>query len=77
MDGDSIYGLIKSRSDAARPDCRPADARSLEWDEILKPCPDAENSTGFLMTPALVVNGTVKHHGSVPSREEIRAWVLG
>jgi len=30
---------------------------------------------GVMMTPALVVNGTVKAAGRVPSKEEIIQWV--
>ena len=33
-------------------------------------------SVGFLMTPILVVNGAVKHHGSVATVEQIREWLV-
>jgi hypothetical protein len=33
-------------------------------------------AVGFFMTPILVVNGTAKHHGNVPTVEQIREWVV-
>jgi hypothetical protein len=77
MDWEAVYGLIQSKRDAIGPHSRAADTWTSELDEMLRPCQHAADSVGYFMTPVLVVNGTVKHHGSVPSRDEVRALVLG
>jgi len=77
MDWGAVSGLINRKRQEVGPDCRAADAWTSELDEMLKPCQDAADSVGYLMTPILVVDGTVKHHGSVPAREKVRAWILG
>jgi hypothetical protein len=76
MDWDAVFGLITRKRHEAGPDSRAADAWTSELDEMLRPCQDIADSVGYLMTPILVVDGKVKHHGSVPSREEVRAWIL-
>lgn len=53
----------------------PAKQWSPELDEALRPCQEAALSVGLLMTPIVVVNGEVKHQGSVPSIEELRSWL--
>jgi hypothetical protein len=72
------------RAVAANPPSRPEDfdeidgiARmwSPEMDELLRPCQEKAESVGMLMTPILVVDGEVKHHGSVPSLEQLRSWL--
>ncbi len=45
---------------------------SPEMDELLRPCQEKAESMGMLMTPVLVVDGDVKHQGSVPSLEKLR-----
>ena len=54
----------------------PARQWSPELDEILRPFREKSESVGMLMTPIVVVDGEVKHHGSVPSIERIRSWLL-
>jgi len=44
-------------------------------DEALRTCQEQAESVGILMTPIMVVEGEVKHHGSVPSVEQIRLWL--
>lgn len=73
---DAVYGLIDERRKAGEPSGRPADAWSTELDAMLDPCRVAAERVGFLMTPVLVVNGSIKHQGSVPSEEQIMAWLL-
>lgn len=53
----------------------PARRWSPEFDEALRPCQEKADSVGLLMTPVVVVQGEVKHHGSVPSVEQLRSWL--
>ena len=74
IDWNSVYELIdlqKSRIDAERP----ADTWTPELDRMLKPCQNAAKSLGYLMTPILVINGNVKHDGSVPSVQQLKEWL--
>ena len=54
----------------------PARQWSHEFDEALRPCQEKAESVGLLMTPIVIVDGQVKHHGSVPSIEQLRSWLL-
>jgi len=53
----------------------PARHWSPEFDEGLRPCQERAESVGLLMTPIVVVQGDVKHHGSVPSIKQLRSWL--
>jgi predicted DsbA family dithiol-disulfide isomerase len=53
----------------------PAAQWSSEFDEVLRPCQKKAESVGVLMTPVLIIDGKVKHHGSVPSIEQLRMWL--
>ena len=53
----------------------PAKKWSPEMDEKLRPFQVKAQSVGMLMTPILIIYGEVKHHGSVPSIEQIRSWL--
>ncbi len=75
MDWDAVYEMIEREKRAAGPDCRPADAWTPELDSALAPCQAAAESVGYLMTPILVVDGRVKHHGSVPEKAQIAQWL--
>jgi hypothetical protein len=55
---------------------RPAETWTPGLDALLDPCRKAAESARFLMTPILVVNGAVKHHGSVCTVEQIRDWLI-
>jgi hypothetical protein len=48
---------------------------SLEFDKVLRPCQEKAESVGLLMTPIVVVDGEVKHSGSVPSIEQLMSWL--
>jgi protein-disulfide isomerase len=48
---------------------------SPELDECLMGCKEKAEEAQMLMTPVLIVGGKLKHHGSVPSREQIRMWL--
>lgn len=45
-------------------------------DAYLRPMEDAAEEAGILMTPVLVVNGAVKHKGSVPSVSDVMEALL-
>ena len=75
MDWDDVYGIIETRKSSLAPGFRPGDAWTPELDDALRPCQNAAKPTGYLMTPILVVNGKVVHHGSVPSKEQVAAWL--
>lgn len=53
----------------------PAKHWSPEFDEALRPCQEKAESVGLLMTPIVVVQGEMKHHGSVPSIEQLKSWL--
>ena len=53
----------------------PARRWSPEFDEALRPCQERAESVGLLMTPIVIVDGEVKHHGSVPTVEQLRSWI--
>lgn len=53
----------------------PADRWTPALDKALRPCQDAAESVGMLMTPILVFDGQVRHHGSVPAKEQVQMWI--
>lgn len=59
-------------------DCLEGPARrwSRELDEALRPYQEYADSAGVLLTPVLVVEGRVRHHGSVPSIDQLRLWLF-
>jgi hypothetical protein len=68
----------------ANPPSRPEDFEEIggiarqwspEMDEAIRPSQEKADSVDILMTPILVVDGVVKHHGSVPSLEQLRSWL--
>lgn len=54
----------------------PAKNWSTEMDQALKACEDSAESVNMLMTPVLVMDGKVLHHGSVPSIAKIQSWLI-
>ena len=44
-------------------------------DEELRPCRELADKIQILMTPVLIVNGKLKHHGSVPDPDRILDWL--
>jgi predicted DsbA family dithiol-disulfide isomerase len=78
MDWDHVYEVVKD------PPSKPEDIDEIdgiarlwspEMDEALRPCQVKAESVGVLMTPILVVDEKVKHHGSVPSVKKLRMWL--
>lgn len=52
-------------------DCR----WSVEMDELLRPLENHAIEAGIMMTPVLVIDGTIKHQGSVPYMSDIIHWL--
>lgn len=77
MQWHQITDLIARSKKAAGPKAALADAWTPELDALLEPCREAADAVGYLMTPVLVVDGVVRHHGSVPTKEQIRGWLAG
>ncbi len=53
----------------------PADRWSPAFDAILRPCEQKAEEAGIMMTPILVIDGVVRHQGSVPDRSRIAQWL--
>lgn len=76
MDWEAVQRLMDRRREELGPGARPAETWTPVLDQMLEACRQVADSAGYLMTPVLVVNGVVKHHGSVPAKETIRSWIL-
>jgi hypothetical protein len=54
---------------------------SGEWtqalDDILMPLADEAKKQGWIMTPVVVIDGTVVHFGHVPEMNKIKSWLTG
>jgi len=61
------------------PDCEFKEYNDRNWcaelDEFLRPFELKAREVGILMTPILVINGEVKHQGSVPGMQKITGWL--
>ena len=75
VDWDAVYGLIEQKKRSLGPEARPADTWTPGLDKMLDSCRRAAESAGYVMTPILVVNGSIVHHGDVPGREQIAEWL--
>lgn len=49
---------------------------SYELDEHLRLFENNAKQLGILMTPSLIINGNLKHSGSVPRLSQIEAWLM-
>ncbi len=68
--------LVQEQRRLVGDESRAAETWTPALDALLDPCREAAEAVGFLMTPVLVVNGTVVHHGSVPTVEQVREWLV-
>ncbi len=63
-----------------KPDCEYKDYNDCNWsyelDELLRPFENSAKEAGILMTPVLIINGELKHQGSVPQLRKINEWLL-
>jgi small redox-active disulfide protein 2 len=81
MDWSRIQRLVDPSSQGATENndhvCCPAVAEwTTELDEVLRPCEDEALKLGIMMTPVLVLSGHIRHQGSVPSREQVKSWLV-
>jgi Thioredoxin domain len=76
VDWDHVDELIGERRRVVGAEARAAQTWTPAVDALLDPCREAAEALGFFMTPILVVNGAVKHHGSVSTVEQIREWLV-
>jgi hypothetical protein len=78
MDWDRVSSVVKNPP-SQPPDWELSDGPARRWspemDEALRPCQETAETVGMLMTPIVVVDGEVKHQGSVPTLEQLRAWL--
>ncbi len=49
---------------------------TFELDEVLRPFEHQAKAVGIMMTPVLIINGELKHQGSVPALSKINKWLL-
>jgi hypothetical protein len=47
-----------------------------ELDVFLNPLKDRAVQSGWIMTPVVVIDGSVVHFGNVPETDEIRSWLV-
>ncbi len=61
------------------PDCEYKDYNDYNWsgelDAYLKPFEIKARDAGILMTPVLIINGELKHNGSIPGLKQINKWL--
>ncbi len=80
MDKDRLAELLKGSSDeSSSGDCICNSFSSCNWsielDEFLRPFENRAKESGILMTPVLIINGELKHSGSVPDIEKLSSWI--
>ncbi|MBD3344944.1 MAG: hypothetical protein GF401_07770 [Chitinivibrionales bacterium] len=75
-----IYALIENPPPTS-PYASEVDGIAARWspelDEALRPCEKIAESVGILMTPVLIVDGEIRHAGSVPGFQRIREYLHG
>jgi hypothetical protein len=75
VDWDGVHALIENPPPGSEPlgnYSGPAATWSPQLDEALRCCEEIAKDVGIMMTPVLVIDGEVKHLGSVSSRQQIR-----
>jgi hypothetical protein len=75
IDWDAVHEVIDDEKIQNKLSYRAADLWTPELDKLLEPCQRVAESVSYYMTPIIVINGNVKHHGSVPSRDQIEHWL--
>ena len=78
MDWEHVYAVVEDPPSQPE-DIDEIDGIARQWspemDEAIRPCQEKADSVGILMTPVLIVDKQVKHHGSVPSLKQLRMWL--
>jgi protein-disulfide isomerase len=78
LDWNRVHSIV------AKPPTRATDFQMIsgiaqQWspdlDKALEPMQEMAGKVDMLMTPVLIIEGKVRHHGSVPSVEQIRMWL--
>jgi hypothetical protein len=54
---------------------RPADLWNEDFDRLFSQYQEVADSLAYIMTPVLVIDGEVKHHSSVPNKNNLREWL--
>jgi hypothetical protein len=76
VDWNAVYEAIDRRTQSVPPDARPADTWSPALDALLEPCRAVAERVGYFMTPILVIDGCVRHHGNVPPKALLDQLVI-
>jgi hypothetical protein len=78
IDSSKINKILNNKT--AKLDCEFGEYNDCNWsyelDELLRPFENRAKEVGMLMTPILIINGELKHQGSVPSLSKINEWLL-
>lgn len=79
VDWPAVHRIIENPSSQQHL-CRNPEGIASKWspelDEMLRPCEETAFAAGILMTPVLIIGGEILHSGSVPTREQVRDWLL-
>jgi len=80
MDKERLAELLKGNGDeSSSGDCICNAFSSCNWsielDDFLRPYENSAKEAGILMTPVLIINGELKHSGSVPDIEKLNEWI--
>lgn len=77
---DSEKIRMAKNSKAIHPDYDFSDYNNCNWtfelDEALRLFESHAKDVGIMMPPVLIINGELKHQGSVPSQSKIDEWLL-
>lgn len=77
---DSAKISLAKNSRTIHPDYDFTDYNNCNWtfelDEALRLFENRAKEVGIMMTPVLIINGELKHQGSVPSLSKINEWLL-
>ena len=79
IDSQKISAVLNNKTE--NPDCEFREYNNCNWsfelDELLRPFENKAKEVGILMTPVLIINGKLKHQGSVPPMAKINEWLSG
>lgn len=77
MDIGKLTELLKDKS--GNDGCEYSKYNDCNWsyklDEFLRQYENAAAEVGIMMTPVLIINGKIKHQGSVPSLIQLEKWL--
>ncbi len=77
IDYNRLAELLKNNT--SKDTCQFKDYNDCNWshelDEFLRPYENVAKEVGVMMTPVLIINGEIKHQGSVPDLTQIEKWL--